>query len=410
MVGNPSEMPADREIEPAKLPDRLAALPGVAELRSAAAGAPVYLVGGAVRDMLLGAERADLDVVVEGDIKPLAKALGGELVEHERFSTAKVGLEGLEIDIARARAEDYQQPGALPRVRPATIEEDLNRRDFTINAMALAVDGESALLDSQGGVEDLRAGVLRVLHEGSFVDDPTRALRAARYAARLGLALDPETERLLGQADLTAVSSDRVVSELGRIAEEEEPSRALALVAEWGLLDLGPGPRLAAAIERLYATHAGWGEFADRDTAILLAVAPGDHPARLRARAAKVARHQQPDSPAQIQVLAHDHVPEVLVMARAAGAAWLDEYVDRLRHVELEIDGYDLIAAGAPEGPAVGVGLNAALAAKLDGSISTRDEELQVALEASKQDAESQNPAGWRRNPPPPDAKRRRRR
>ena len=235
--------------------------------------------------------------------------------------------------------------------------------------MALALDGQSELIDPYGGVEDLRAGVLRVLHDGSFSDDPTRALRGARYAARLGLALEPGTERLLREADLETVSSDRVAAELAHIAGEPTPSAALALVDEWGLIDLGKGPKLAAAIEHLYDARPGWAEFADRDVAILLAVAPGDHPARLRGRAGKIAHHAAPGSPAEIQVLAHDHVPEVLAMARAAGASWLDLYVDSLRHVELEIDGYDLIAAGAPEGPAVGVGLNAALAAKLDGSV-----------------------------------------
>ena len=401
-------MSAGIEIDPSTLPERLDALPGVERLRRAAGDSTIYLVGGAVRDMLLGAERADLDVVVEGEVGPLADALGGEMVEHERFGTVNVVVGDLEIDIAGARAEEYEHPGALPEVRPATIAEDLERRDFTVNAMALALDGESELIDPRGGVEDLRAGVLRVLHDRSFSDDPTRALRAARYAARLGLALEPGTERILREADLEAVSSDRVAAELAHIAGEPKPSAALALVDEWGLIDLGKGPKLAAAIEHLYDARPGWAEFADRGVAILLAVAQGDHPARLRGRAGKVAHHAVPGSPAEIQVLAHDHVPEVLAMARAAGASWLDLYVDSLRHVELEIDGYDLIAAGAPEGPAVGIGLNAALASKLDGSISTRDEELDVALEAAKQAAEPQHPPRPRRNPPSPDAKRRR--
>ena len=386
MVGKSLLIASRTDIDASALPERLDALPGVDRLRRAAGDSPVYLVGGAVRDMLLGSERADLDVVVEGDVGPLADALGGEMIEHERFGTATVAMGDLEIDIARARAEDYSHPGALPEVRPATISEDLARRDFTVNAMALALDGQSQLIDPYGGVEDLRAGVLRVLHDGSFSDDPTRALRGARYSARLGLALDPGTERLLREADLETVSSDRVAAELAHIAGEPKPSAALALVDEWGLIDLGNGPRLATAIERLYEARPGWAEFADRDVAILLAVAPGDHPARLRGRAGKVAHHAVPGSPAEIQVLAHDHVPEVLAMARAAGASWLDLYVDSLRHVELEIDGYDLIAAGAPEGPAVGVGLNAALAAKLDGSVSSRDDELRIALDAAEAD------------------------
>ncbi len=225
--------------------------------------------------------------------------------------------------------------------------------------------------------------MLRVLHDLSFADDPTRALRAARYAARLEMELDPGTERLLRLADLGTVSGDRVLAELARIAAEQSPSAALKLIGEWGLLDLGSGPRLAAALERLFASSAEWREFANRDTAILLAVAPGEHPQRLRQRAAKLAHHAEPGSPAEVQVLAHDHIPEVLAIARAAGADWLDDYAARLRHVELEISGYDLVEAGVPEGPAIGRGLNAALAAKLDGEASGHEQELRVALDAA---------------------------
>lgn len=382
MVGEVAEMAESPEIDASRLAQGLESLPGIDLVRRATTGMPAYLVGGAVRDLLLGRERSDIDVAVEGDIRPLAEALGGEIVEHDRFETAAVSVEGHEIDIARARAESYERPGALPNVVPATIEDDLARRDFTINAMAVPLAGEPELLDPHGGSEDLSARRLRVLHELSFADDPTRALRAARYAARLGLELEPGTDRLLRTADLSTVSEDRIVAELARIGIEERPSAALELVAKWELLDLGTGPRLAAALERLFESSPEWSEFADLDTAILLAVAPGDHPLRLRQRAAKLAHHSVPGTPAEIQVLAHDHVPEVLAIARAAGAAWLDDYVSRLRHVELEIDGYDLVEAGVPEGPAIGRGLNAALTAKLDGEVSGGDEELRVALAA----------------------------
>jgi tRNA nucleotidyltransferase (CCA-adding enzyme) len=372
------------QIEPSKLPERLEALPGIEMLRKGCEGMPAFLVGGAVRDLLLGRTRADLDVAVEGDVRALADSLGGEIIVHERFETAAIAVDGHEIDIARARAETYERPGALPTVSPAGIEEDLARRDFTVNAMAVPLAGEAKLIDPHGGADDLAAGVLRVLHDLSFQDDPTRALRAARYAARLGLKLDPDTERLLKLADLDTVSDDRVLAELARIAAEERPSEALGLIAEWGVLDLGSGPRLAAALERLFTASAEWRDFANRDTAILLAVARGDHPQRLRQRAAKLAHHARPGSPAEVQVLALDHIPEVLAMARAAGADWLDDYVARLRHVVLEITGYDLVEAGIPEGPAIGRGLNAALAAKLDGEASGRDEELRVALDAAE--------------------------
>jgi len=344
---------------------------------------PAYVVGGSVRDALIGRPHLDLDVVVEGEIEPLVAALGGEATEHERFGTAAVEVGDAEVDVARARAESYPRPGALPDVRPATIAEDLGRRDFSINAMAHPLSGDEELLDPHGGLADLRAGRVRVLHERSFADDPTRALRAARYVARFGYELEDETAALLRQADLGDVSEDRVTSELARISREERPSAALKLIAEWGVLDLGPGPRLTAALERLFESSAEWREYADPAIAILLAVAPGEHPQRLRRRAAKLARHEPPASPAEVQVLAADHVPAVLAIARAAGADWLDDYVARLRHVELEISGYDLIEAGVSQGPAIGRGLNAALAAKLDGEASGYEDELRVALDAA---------------------------
>ena len=370
-------------IDPSQLPERLAENPAFERVREAAQGLPAYVVGGGVRDGLIGRPHLDLDVVVEGEIEPLVAALGGDATEHERFGTAVVEIGDAEVDVARARAETYPQPGALPEVRPATIAEDLGRRDFSINAMAHPISGEEALLDPHGGVEDLREGRVRVLHERSFADDPTRALRAARYVARFGFELEEGTAALLREADLGTVSEDRVTAELARIAREKRPSAALALIAEWGVLDLGTGPKLAAAIERLLDSSEEWSLYADRATAILLAVAPGEHPLRLRQRAAKLARHEPPASPAEVQVLARDHVPEVLAIARAAGAGWLDDYVSRLRHVELEITGYDLIEAGVSEGPAIGRGLNAALAAKLDGEASGFEDELRVALDAA---------------------------
>jgi tRNA nucleotidyltransferase (CCA-adding enzyme) len=135
--------PKDGDIDPGRLAERMERLPGLSRLRKAASGVPAYLVGGAVRDLLLGRDRADLDVVVEGDLAPLASALGGELRRHERFATATVREGKQTVDLATARAETYAQPGALPDVRPATLSEDLARRDFTINAMAVPLlEGE----------------------------------------------------------------------------------------------------------------------------------------------------------------------------------------------------------------------------------------------------------------------------
>jgi tRNA nucleotidyltransferase (CCA-adding enzyme) len=359
----------------------------VAELRSAhseleivrqAAAAPVYLVGGAVRDLLRGCGRADIDVVVEGDAGALAAQLGAEPVEHERFATAKVVLDGHEVDIASARTESYPEPGALPAVAPAaSIEADLGRRDFTINAMAIPLDGEPRLLDPHDGRTDLEAGLLRVLHRDSFVDDPTRAIRAARYAARFGFGLEAETATLLRATDLGAVSADRCQAELLRLAGEATGPRGLALLCDWGLLESRAGGiDLATRVAELLAAPA-WSEIAPRGPAIL-AAALGP-PGREHDLAAT-----KPEHPSSAVELARAHDGIELVLARALGAEWLDDYLGKWRAVELEIDGSDLIAAGVPQGPALGRGLQAALRKKLDGEITGRAQELAAALEAAR--------------------------
>src|SRR5207244_1379788 len=163
---------------------------------------PVYLVGGAVRDLLRRVESVDLDLAVEGDAHlaagTVAERLGGEVVLHDRFGTATVKAPDLTVDLAATRRETYAHPGALPDVEPATLADDLIRRDFTINAMAAGLSGDDLgrLHDPHGGQADLEAGVIRILHPDSFVDDPTRLLRAVRYEGRLGVRLVPGTERV----------------------------------------------------------------------------------------------------------------------------------------------------------------------------------------------------------------------
>lgn len=376
MVGNGPMSPAEKPKE--SLAEALQRVyPELRAVREAAVE-PAYVVGGAVRDLLLGRARADLDLVVEGAAAALASRLGADVVSHERFATAKVSLNGHEIDIATARTESYPEPGALPVVEPAArVEADLARRDFTINAMAIQLDGGSDLIDPHGGQADLAAGLLRVLHSGSFADDPTRALRAARYAARFGFELEPETETLLREADLSTVSIDRRDAELLRLAGETEAPRAFALVAEWGLLDLREGGNqlMADLTELLQASL--WGEFAPRDRALLAAALGqgGGEEALAEARPAR---------PSEAVALAAGHDPVELALARALGAEWLDRYLAEWRDVRLEIDGEALIAAGIPQGPAIGRGLDEALRRKLDGEIAGRDQELELALEVAR--------------------------
>jgi len=353
--------------------------PELARVRSLG-GDPVYLVGGAVRDLLLGRDRADIDLVVEGDAAALAQRLGADAISHERFGTAKVKLDGHEVDIASARSESYPYPGALPVVAPdAELAADLRRRDFTINAMAIPLLGDPLLVDPHGGQADLAVGQLRVLHDDSFVDDPTRAIRAARYASRFGFSLEQWTAELLRKADLETVSADRRQAEMLRLGAEDEAARGFALLAEWGLVQLRPGGvELAAAAAKLLEEEA-WQALVRRDrTLVGAALGPP--------RGEQALAEAQPGRPSEAVALAAPHDGTELVLARALGAEWLDRYLDEWRGIALEIDGSDLIRAGLSQGPALGRGLGEALRRKLDGEIAGRDEELAVALEVARSD------------------------
>ncbi len=344
-----------------------------------AATEPVYLVGGAVRDLLLGRGRSDVDLVVVGDPVALAERLGGDAVAAaERFGTAKVELDGHEVDIATARTETYPHPGALPVVEPTgDIEADLGRRDFTVNAMAARLGDGARLVDPHGGRTDLDQRLLRVLHSDSFADDPTRAIRAARYASRLGFVVEPGTEALLRSTDLGTVSEDRRWAELTRLAEEDAGVDGLELLASWGLVDPREGGiELARSVAALLGTDPWRGEVARAPAVLAAALGPVGSEVALAA--------EEPAGPSQAVELTQGRDPVELVLARALGAEWLERWIAEWRSVSLEIDGADLLAAGVPEGPALGRGLEAALRRKLDGEIGGREEELAAALEAAQ--------------------------
>jgi tRNA nucleotidyltransferase (CCA-adding enzyme) len=343
-----------------------------------AATEPVYLVGGAVRDLLLGQPRADVDLVVAGDAAALAARLGGAAAEHERFGTVKVEVGGHELDIASARTETYPEPGALPVVAAAdSVEVDLGRRDFTINALAIPLAGEPRLIDPFGGREDLEAGLLRVLHERSFEDDPTRAIRAARYGSRFGFSLEPETYELLRRTDLATVSADRRRAELERLAAEPTGRVGLCLLAGWGLIDLRDGGgELMEAVEELLK-QPEWAALVPREQA-LIAAALGPEGAE------RVLASMPTPKPGEAVEVAERRDPVELILGRALGASWLDRYLTVWSKVELEIDGADLIGAGVPQGPAIGRGLRAAKSRRLEGEVSGREQELAAALEAAR--------------------------
>jgi tRNA nucleotidyltransferase (CCA-adding enzyme) len=371
-------MTGSAQIDPGQLPERVDALPAIDALREVGERLPAYLVGGAVRDLLLGLEGGDLDVAIEGDADVLANLPGFEAEREGLFLTGRLHTDDIRVDVAQARAETYPRPGALPEVRPATISEDLARRDFTINAMAFPLAAEGQLLDPHGGLEDLRSELLRVLHSRSFVDDPTRALRAARYASRFGFELEPETDRLLRESDLSVVSDDRVQNELRRAAAEPDPSLVLQLILDWDVMpSLDPdAPARVAEVARI-AEMEPWHAWVDRELAVMLAIVRPLPQIRELASAT-------PERPSEAVRLAHRWDPAELLVARALGAEWLDRYAAEWRRVRLEITGDDLLEAGVPEGPAIGRGLEAALSGKLDGELSGRDQELRVALAAAR--------------------------
>jgi tRNA nucleotidyltransferase (CCA-adding enzyme) len=401
----------------AELRERIEALPGLPALLSALDGLPpAYLVGGAVRDLLRGSAHVDLDVVVEGDAlsvaRTVAEKLAGEALEHDRFGTATVSAPELRVDMATARRERYPAPGALPEVDRAPLADDLGRRDFTINAMAASLSGEDvgALHDPHGGRADLDAGVVRVLHDRSFTDDPTRLLRALRYEARLGGRLDPETERLAREAiadgALGTVSGKRIRDELLDLLREPEAPAALERMRELKLdCALHPAWRVMperAASAMLACADTGADPALASLAALMVPDAEALHPLLDRlaltrherdrvSRAAEVGGHlahrlrgDLPDS--RIHALLHGEPLETLAVTLAWGAPGepVLRYLSDLRGARLEVTGDDLIAAGVPESPALGEALQETLRRKLDGEVSGREDELALALEIAR--------------------------
>jgi tRNA nucleotidyltransferase (CCA-adding enzyme) len=374
-----------------QLLQRLAELPrGRAVLAGPLAGA--HLVGGAVRDLALGRAPREIDLVVDGDPEPLIAALGGADVEHERFGTALAGG----VDVVRARAESYAEPGALPEVRPGTLDADLRRRDFTINAIAVAL-ADGTVRAVGGAAADLDGGVLRVLHDGSFRDDPTRLWRLARYGARLGFEPDDHTRELAREAvsggALQTVSGPRLGNELRLALAEPDPVAALDRAAVLGLLPAGFA--VARPDEALALLPPGEGR---GDLVLLAACCAGmdarallawlDHvgfPAAERDLVAAASRFvigaplRAARTPSEIARAARGAPLEAIALAGGDNARrWIDE----LRHVGLHISGDDLLAAGVPQGPEVGERLRRALERVLDGEIpAERESELAAALE-----------------------------
>lgn len=387
----------------------------------------VYLVGGAVRDLLLGERHVDLDIAVEGDGIALARALAarlkGHVRAHEKFGTAVVvapdGSDGgLRVDIASTRSESYDFPAALPKVEHASIRSDLARRDFTMNAMAVSLKPETwgTLFDYFGGLRDLEARRIVVLHNLSFIEDPTRILRAVRYESRYGLRMDRHTlnlARACSAMDLIGdLSSARLRDELVLLLDEPRVDFALRRLEE---LDLGPSihSRLRAGAEerslirrsdalrrrhRLQAEVPAWRL---RLVWLLRDLDPEEVAAwarrmRIRRRDAEVleralvvanrlvARVARGASDADVYDLAEGQPLEAVLVAMTLdesgiAADRLGQYLDVGRHVRLEIGGEDLMAMGLTPSPRLGEVLRSVLHLKLNGVVTGREEELAAA-------------------------------
>jgi tRNA nucleotidyltransferase (CCA-adding enzyme) len=380
-------------------------------------GERVYLVGGAIRDLLLGRPVRDLDLVLEADAPRFAGALAKRLratapAVHERFGTATLELpDGHRVDVAATRRETYAYAGALPTVSfGATLEEDLGRRDFAIHAIGMELSPRrGSIHDPFGGRADLARRRLRFLHPASPTDDPTRAFRAVRYGNRLGFALDPEGKRAVEEARTTrafdAVSGDRLRRELELLFAEPRRGRAVSALLRLGL-DRAIAPALgrsaSGAAERVRVAERLAGEPGLGWVCYLLAWMARASPRSLREVADRLAvtgreglairrwsstrRRLGPRigrlSPSRQRRRAQGLAPEEILAAAAILSGEDRRALSRLARrgeFPLTIRGADLLSRGVPPGPAIGRALEAARAAREDGRLSA-SAELEFAL------------------------------
>ena len=371
--------------------------------RAAEEELPVYLVGGPVRDALLGLPVAnDLDFVFVGDAPALAtelaEELGGEVTVHSRFGTATVLVEGDRVDIVTARKEVYPFPGSLPEVSASTLDDDLARRDFSINAMALPLSEDSPeVIDPHGGLEDLADRSVTTLHPGSFTDDPTRQMRAVRYEQRLGFQIGDTTlaemKQALAGGHADAVSGDRWRHEFQKIFEERRAAEMLVRTIELSVLpaihpaltdgqwltglagetNSPPTDYLSAlamslsaadgdSVSRRLNLPADWARLV-RDT-----IALRESESSFEGPVSRISRSLDGLDPNAIAAFARiSQDPQV--------AARLSRYLDEWRLVSPVLSGDDLLAMGVPPGVKIGEVLRELNAAKLDGLVSSEADE-----------------------------------
>ncbi len=377
-------------------------------------GQSLYLVGGVARDLLLGRTNFDLDLVVEGDAIELARHLAesrpGKITTHPRFGTAKIQWNEWSVDLTTARSETYARPGALPKVKPSSLSDDLLRRDFTINAMAVHLNPADygKLIDPYRGRDDLKHRLIRVLHERSFIDDATRIWRGLRYEQRLDFRLEANTLKLLKRdiPMLATISGDRIRYELECILQEERPEKVLRRAGALNVLQ-----KLDPALE-----GNGWLEEKFKLTRKLTSPSPppfGLYMALLTYRLTdeqagrlisylrlpkSVARILQDThalkarlqalakpgiSPSNIYHLLHGYSPPAIMANSLAGdsAAARQQaklFLIKLRYIKPSLNGEDLIRIGIPAGPQIKEALLYLHEARLDGKVTSRQAEVDL--------------------------------
>jgi len=402
-----------------QLPAELVSFLHTAGELAASQGQRLYLVGGVVRDLLLGKPNYDLDLVVEGNAIELARQLAGlkqgKITTHPRFNTAKVQWDKWSVDFATARSETYARPGALPTVKPSTIEKDLFRRDFTINAMALHLSPGrySELIDRYGGKDDLEGKLIRILHEKSFIDDATRIWRALRYEQRFGFHIERRTLELLKRdiPMLDTISGDRIRYELECVFQEKAPEKGLRRAAELGILQklhpklTGNGwlsekfesaRRLSAPnlpSFSLYMALLTYHLTLEKiETLISYLRLPKPVAQTLRDTLEIKSRLKTLDfrlSNSTIYRLLHGYsqtaiTANLLATDSEVARQHLETFNSKLRYIKPTLTGNDLLKMGIPQGRQIKEILARLLAARLDGRVTSKHEEVEMMRELQR--------------------------
>jgi tRNA nucleotidyltransferase (CCA-adding enzyme) len=393
-------------------------------------GQRVYLVGGIVRDMLLGYPNFDIDLVVQGDAVKLARHVAetsqAKLLAHRRFGTAKLKYDNFTLDLATARRETYTRPGALPTVSPGTLKDDLFRRDFSINAMAisLASNDYGELIDSYDGESDLEHHLIRILHPESFSDDATRILRGVCYEQRFGFGFETETAHLLERdiPMLDTVSGDRIRHELEHIFEENRPELVIKRLGELRVLhrintslkgdgwiaekfDRARRVKKTTQLPSLYFCLLIY-SFSEREIEQFLASLniPAKLSQAMRDTLRLKARFTLLDmsclKPSEIYYLLREY-EHLAIQANAIASEsatihrHLQLFLAKLRYVRTSLDGEELKGLGISAGPEMGNVLRILHRAKLDGEVKTRADEKKLVLSLKAGDFPNEPESPW---------------